>query len=71
VIPEIDIWRVANLMLTHYGKEAMLEGHPNARTNSPRMVTTPGRQLGFGSRCNRSARELNAPGDGALKGGPR
>jgi hypothetical protein len=26
MIPEIDIWRVANLMLTRYGDEAMLEG---------------------------------------------
>jgi hypothetical protein len=25
VIPEIDIWRVANLMLTRHGEEAMLE----------------------------------------------
>ena len=25
MIPEIDIWRVANLMLTRYGEEAMLE----------------------------------------------
>jgi hypothetical protein len=25
VIPEIDIWRVANLMLTRYGDEAVAE----------------------------------------------
>jgi hypothetical protein len=25
VIPEIDIWRVANLMLKHYGDEADIE----------------------------------------------
>ena len=25
MIPAIDIWRVANLMLTRYGEEAMLE----------------------------------------------
>ena len=30
VIPEIDIWRVANLMLTRYGEEAMLEGAKHA-----------------------------------------
>jgi hypothetical protein len=30
VIPEIDIWRVANLMLTHYGEEALLEGAQHA-----------------------------------------
>jgi len=30
VIPEIDIWRVANLMLTRYGEEAMLEGAQHA-----------------------------------------
>jgi hypothetical protein len=30
VIPEIDIWRVANLMLTRYGEEAMLEGAQRA-----------------------------------------
>lgn len=30
MIPEIDIWRVANLMLTCYGEEAMLEGAKHA-----------------------------------------
>ena len=30
MIQEIDIWRVANLMLTRYGDEAMLEGAQNA-----------------------------------------
>jgi hypothetical protein len=30
VIPEIDIWRVANLMLTRYGEEAMLESAERA-----------------------------------------
>jgi hypothetical protein len=30
VIPEIDIWRVANLMLTRYGDEAMLESAQHA-----------------------------------------
>jgi len=30
VIPEIDIWRVANLMLTRYGDEALAEGAKRA-----------------------------------------
>jgi len=30
VIPEIDIWRVANLMLTRYGDEALAEGTKRA-----------------------------------------
>jgi hypothetical protein len=30
VIPEIDIWRVANLMLTRYGDEAVAEGTERA-----------------------------------------
>jgi hypothetical protein len=30
MIPEIDIWRVANLMLTRYGDEAMLESAQRA-----------------------------------------
>jgi hypothetical protein len=30
MIPEIDTWRVANLMLTRYGEEAMLEGAQRA-----------------------------------------
>jgi hypothetical protein len=30
VIPEIDIWRVANLMLTRYGDEAMAESAKRA-----------------------------------------
>ena len=30
MIPEIDIWRVANLMLTRYGDEAMLESAERA-----------------------------------------
>jgi len=30
MIPEVDIWRVANLMLIRYGEEAMLEGATHA-----------------------------------------
>jgi hypothetical protein len=30
VIPEIDIWRVANLMLNRYGDEARAEGAKRA-----------------------------------------
>jgi len=30
VIPEIDIWRVANLMLTRYGDEAQVESAKRA-----------------------------------------
>jgi hypothetical protein len=30
VVPEIDIWRLANLMLTRYGDEAMLEAAERA-----------------------------------------
>ena len=30
MIPEIDIWRVANLMLTSSGEEAMLESAQHA-----------------------------------------
>ncbi len=30
MIPEIDIWRVANLMLTRYGDEAVAEGTKRA-----------------------------------------
>ena len=30
MIPEVDIWRVANLMLTRYGEEAMLESAQHA-----------------------------------------
>ena len=30
VIPEIDIWRVANLLVTRYGEEATLEGATRA-----------------------------------------
>jgi hypothetical protein len=30
VIPDIDIWRVANLMLTRYGDDAMLESAQHA-----------------------------------------
>jgi hypothetical protein len=30
VIPEVDIWRVANLMLTRHGDEAMLESAQHA-----------------------------------------
>ena len=30
VIPEVDIWRVANPMLARYGDEAMLEGAQHA-----------------------------------------
>jgi hypothetical protein len=30
VIPDIDIWRVANLMLTRYGEEALLASAQHA-----------------------------------------
>jgi hypothetical protein len=30
MIPDIDIWRVANLMLTRYGEEAMIESAQRA-----------------------------------------
>jgi hypothetical protein len=30
MIQEVDIWRVANLMLTRYGEEAILEGAKHA-----------------------------------------
>jgi hypothetical protein len=30
VIPEVDIWRVANLMLKRYGEEALLESAQRA-----------------------------------------
>jgi hypothetical protein len=30
MIPEVDIWRVANLMLRRYGEEAMLESAQRA-----------------------------------------
>jgi hypothetical protein len=30
MIPEVDIWRVANLMLRRYGEEAMLESAKRA-----------------------------------------
>ena len=30
MIPEVDIWRVANLMLTRHGEEAMLESAQHA-----------------------------------------
>lgn len=30
MIPEIDIWRVANLMLERYGEEALLESAQRA-----------------------------------------
>ena len=30
MIPEIDIWRVANLILTRYGDEAVAEGTKRA-----------------------------------------
>jgi hypothetical protein len=48
MIPEVDIWRVANLMFTRYGDEAMLEGAQRAHKLAA-VVTAPGRQLGFGS----------------------
>jgi len=34
VIPEIDIWRIANLMLTRYGDEAMAEGTKRAEEHA-------------------------------------
>jgi len=48
VIPEIDIWRVANLMLKRYGDQAEVESANGCR-NLPRMATVSARRSGGGS----------------------
>jgi hypothetical protein len=42
MIPEIDIWRVANLMLRRYGDEAVLYG---PKSFSRRAITTVWRRV--------------------------
>jgi hypothetical protein len=46
VIPEIDIWRVANLMLTHFGDTAVAES-ANEPTNSRLTVTSREWRFGY------------------------
>ena len=40
VIPEIDIWRAANLMLKRYGEKALEEGERAPMSWQPPTITT-------------------------------
>jgi hypothetical protein len=40
VIPEIDIWRAANLMLKRYGDKALEQSHLRADELAPTAITT-------------------------------
>jgi hypothetical protein len=53
VIPEIDIWRIANLMLKRYGEEAEVES---------------AMRFGGGHGCDRAARERDSSRPTALTG---
>jgi hypothetical protein len=69
MIPEIDIWRVANLMLTRYREEAMLEAAERAHE-----LAADGDRAGnlaSDHRCNRAACEHDTAADGALNAGFR
>ena len=46
VIPEIDIWRAADLMLKRYSETALEESIPRAPTSSRRRAIKTGRQSG-------------------------
>jgi len=58
MIPEIDIWRVANLMLKRYGDEADIESAIRAEELAEEGAA--------GHRCNRAAREYDPSGAAAL-----
>ena len=60
MIPEMDIWRVAKLMLTRYGEEAMLESAQRAHELAW-MVTALVRQLGFRSPMQSLSLETRQP----------
>jgi hypothetical protein len=68
VIPEIDISRVAQLMLKRYGEDAELESAKRAdelaEAGDHDGAVVWRRVVG----CGRSAREHDTAGDGALKG---
>ena len=40
VIPEIDIWRAANLMLKRYGEKALKRSATRADDSRPKAITT-------------------------------
>jgi hypothetical protein len=48
VIPEIDIWRAATLMLKRYGEKALEESTKRVDDSRPARITT-GRPSGAGS----------------------
>jgi hypothetical protein len=54
VIPEIDIWRAANLMLKRYGEKAVEESAP---TSSRPPATTMARDLAPDHRRGRTTRQ--------------
>jgi hypothetical protein len=40
VIPEIDIWRAATLMLKRYGEKALKQSGTRADDSRPKAITT-------------------------------
>jgi hypothetical protein len=64
VIPEIDIWRVANLMLTRYGDRARAESAKRAEELAADADLAGG--LATDNRRNRAARNDDTNGAAAL-----
>jgi hypothetical protein len=70
LIPEIDIWRVAALMLKRYGDEAMMESAEQAEHLAADAAAVGAANLAPGYRRDRSTHEYNTAEAGALIGTP-
>ena len=64
MIPEIDIWRVANLVLKRYGDEADIE----SAIRVEELAEEGDHNGAAGYRCNRAARKHHTSGTAALNG---
>jgi hypothetical protein len=67
-MPEIGIWRVATLMLKHYGDEAMMESAKRAESLAADGDARRRCNLAPDYRRDRTTYEHNAFGAGALIG---
>ena len=66
MIPEIDIWRVANLMLKRYGDQAEAESAIRSAELAEAWRQRRRGGLAAGHRCNCAATELDIAGTSAL-----
>ena len=62
VIPEIDIWRAANLMLKRYGEKAFEESSTRPTSSRPTAITMAPPAICYASaKCQLATPDQNAP----------